>query len=153
MNQKFVISEASFEDAKQISEIEKQNFSMPWSEKSILDSMKQDNYIFLKAEYENNIVGYVGFYYSLDEGDITNIAVTPSFRRLGIGRQLLLTLISECKKRNIASIMLEVRISNDNAIDLYKKTGFSEIGIRKNFYEKPVEDAILMKCIIDRNCY
>lgn len=147
MSKNIVISKASVETAGKIAEIEKVNFSMPWSEKSIIESMNQDNYIFLKAECEKAVVGYVGFYYSFDAGDITNIAVMPDFRRQGIGSRLLLTLIDECKKKNIASIMLEVRASNENAISLYKKIGFSEAGIRKNFYQRPTENAILMEYI------
>lgn len=147
MSKNIVISKASVEAAGKIAEIEKENFSMPWSEKSITESMEQDNYIFLKAECEGDIAGYIGFYYSFDTGDITNIAVMPDYRRQGVGSRLLLALIDECKKKDIVSIMLEVRESNLNAISLYKKIGFNQVGIRKNFYQKPTENAILMDYI------
>lgn len=99
MSKNIVISKASVEAAGKIAEIEKENFSMPWSEKSITESMEQDNYIFLKAECEGDIAGYIGFYYSFDTGDITNIAVMPDYRRQGIGSRLLLALIDECKRK------------------------------------------------------
>lgn len=149
MNKNVNISMASYDDARRIADIELHCFSLPWSENAILESMQQNNYIFLKAEINDEIVGYIGFYYSFDEGDITNIAVRDIYRRQGIGESLIYALIEECKNRKINSIMLEVRISNDSAINLYRKIGFGEIGIRKKFYERPVEDAMLMKYIVD----
>lgn len=147
MKTKIIISKATVEDAPGIAVVEKSSFSMPWSEKAILESMQLKNYIFLKAEADNRVIGYIGFFFSVDSGDVTNIAVLPEYRRQGVGKQLLVKLIDECRNQKISSLLLEVRETNLGAMELYRKTGFEKIGVRKNFYEKPVENAVLMQYI------
>lgn len=139
-----VYREMQKKDIASIARIENISFSQPWSKKGIADFLKQNNSIMLVAEEFGKIVGYVGLYYVLDEANITNIAVLPGYRRIGVGENLIRYLIDEVKKKNIRGITLEVRESNEAAINLYTKLGFDSIGIRKKFYEKPVEDAIIM---------
>ena len=139
-----LIRRMTIEDIQAVVEIEKKCFSLPWSEKSFEDSISREDTIFLVCE-EGSITGYIGMYISFDEASITNVAVSPEFRKRGYGEQLVAEAKLTAKEANAESIFLEVRVSNEPAISLYKKMGFEELGIRKKFYEHPVEDAIIMK--------
>ena len=100
--------------------------------------------VFLVAEEDGEIRGYIGMYVSIDEGEITNVAVDPGWRCRGIGETMLRHMLQEAQKRAIAKIVLEVRASNQSAIRLYEKNGFRMLGVRKGFYEMPREDAYIM---------
>ena len=130
--------------------IEEQCFSLPWSEKSFADSLEREDTVFLVCEDENNIVaGYIGMYLSFDEASITNVAVSPEFRKRGCGQRLVEMAKQVVKEIGVQVIFLEVRTSNQPAISLYSKNGFENLGIRKNFYEHPTEDAYIMSCNIE----
>lgn len=131
-------------DLAAVCEIEKENFSIPWSEKSFSESMAREDTVFLTAVCEGRIAGYVGCYCIDGTGEITNVAVGASFRRRGIGSLLLKRLYEEGKKLDTAEFFLEVRQSNEAAIALYEHQGFVKEGIRKNFYERPMENAVIM---------
>ena len=90
------------------------------------------------------LLGYVGVYCAADEGEITNVAVAQPARRCGVGRALIEALIRMLADRSVFRIVLEVRTSNEPAIRLYEQEGFVVVGKRKNFYEKPAEDAYVM---------
>lgn len=139
-----IIRRMTFEDVKSVAQIEAECFSMPWSENSFEDSLAREDTVFLVC-VDEGVVGYIGMYLSFEEGEITNVAVTPSYRQRGCGNLLIEAVKKEAKARNAECVILEVRVSNEPAISLYKKNGFEEIGIRKNFYEHPKEDAIIMK--------
>ena len=139
-----LVRRMTIEDIQAVTEIEKKCFSSPWSEKSFEDSISREDTIFLVCE-EGSITGYIGMYISFDEASITNVAVSPEFRKKGYGEQLVAEAKFAAKEANAENIFLEVRVSNEPAISLYKKMGFEELGIRKKFYEHPVEDAIIMK--------
>ena len=139
-----LIRRMTIEDIQAVVEIEKKCFSSPWSEKSFQDSISREDTIFLVCE-EGSITGYIGMYISFDEASITNVAVSPEFRKRGYGERLVAEAKLAAKEANAENIFLEVRVSNEPAISLYKKMGFEELGIRKKFYEHPVEDAIIMK--------
>lgn len=132
------------EDAAAVAELEAQIFSKPWSRQGFLDALKLENTIFLVAEEDARIVGYIGMYCSLDEGEITNVAVDSCMRCRGIGGRLIAAMQEKAGQRGIASIVLEVRVSNENAIRLYERNGFHKQGVRKSFYELPKEDAYIM---------
>lgn len=132
------------EDVLQVSELENKYFSLPWSYDSIKKEVTNDNSIFCVAIIDNKVVGYGGMLVVMDEGDITNIVVDESYRKLGIGRKIVEFLIEEGEKKGCNSYTLEVRVSNEPAIKLYNKLGFVSEGIRPGFYEKPVEDAYIM---------
>ena len=136
------------EDIPAAVEIEKACFSSPWSEKSFSDSISRKDTIFLVCEEDENnaIKGYIGMYLSFEEANITNVAVAPAFRKRGCGESLVLGAKEHAKQSAIEKIFLEVRVSNEAAISLYRKMGFENLGIRKNFYEHPVEDAYIMCC-------
>ena len=106
-------------------------------------------HIFLAAEDENGrVVGYVGLMYVLDEGYISNVAVSPSRRREGIADMLLAELYARAKEKKLSFLTLEVRESNIPARSLYKKHGYTEVGRRKGYYSLPKEDAVLMTCFL-----
>lgn len=148
----------TLQDVSAVAAIEKMCFSLPWSEQSLIDSVKREDTMFLVCEefdeknsddtgdVNSNIAGYIGMYLSFDEGDITNVAVSPAHRKKGYGEALVSKAKELAREKQLEMILLEVRVSNAPAISLYKKMGFEELGIRKNFYEHPVEDAIIMKC-------
>ena len=127
-----------------VAEIEAEVFSVPWTKQGFADTLTMENVIFLVAEDEGAVVGYCGIYLAADEGEITNVAVSPFWRRKGIADMLLRNLLDQAKKRGIIRFILEVRCSNKPAIELYQKYGFKTQGIRKNFYDKPKEDAYVM---------
>lgn len=132
------------EDLEAVCRIEKEAFSMPWTEKGFADALTLPHALFLTAEVQGQAVGYCGFYQSLEEAEITNVAVKAEFRGRGIADQMLKELMCLGKERGVLSYMLEVRISNAPAIHVYESLGFEKQGIRKRFYEKPVEDAVIM---------
>lgn len=128
-----------------VEEIEKQCFSLPWSRQALISQLPDDMHMFVVAENEQGTaIGYVGMMYVLDEGYISNVAVSPEYRRHGIADALISKLISKADEKQLSFVTLEVRESNTAAIELYSKNGFSEVGLRKNYYEKPKENAILM---------
>ena len=131
------------QDIPAIAQIERQLFSRPWSGQSFLEAMQQDT-LFIAAVYGNEIVGYCGMYCCLEEGEITNVAVVPASQNQGIGRRMLECLLRQARQKGISRIILEVRISNASAIHLYDKLGFQNCGIRKNLYEMPREDGMIM---------
>ena len=122
--------------------IEKACFHAPWSEKMLREELGKG--IFLVAERDGQTVGYVGCQTVLDEGYITNVAVSPDCRRQGIARMLIDTLTAQAREHGLAFVTLEARASNAPAIALYEGAGFVRVGVRKNFYTAPSEDAVLM---------
>ena len=135
-----------FDDIPSAVRIEKECFSLPWSEKSFQDSLERDDTFFLVCEEGSEITGYIGMYLSFDEGNITNVAVSPLYRKKGYGEALVSAAKELAKENQIQKIFLEVRVSNAPAISLYKKMGFENLGVRKNFYDHPQEDAGIMCC-------
>ena len=138
------IRKISENDVEAIAALEKEIFSDAWSAKSIKETYEQKHALILGAYKGMNLIGYVIFYYVLDEGEIARIAVDSKDRRLGAASQLLCGLLGFCEEKSIARILLDGRKSNHAAIAFYKKTGFTEDGTRKYFYENPKEDALLM---------
>jgi ribosomal-protein-alanine N-acetyltransferase len=131
-------------DLAEVCSIEQETFSDPWSEEDFCNSMREANNTYLVVEIEGMIAGYCGYWGICEEGYIYNVAVKKEFRRHHIGYQMLKELINDAKSRGIASLTLEVRISNEPAILLYEALGFERAGIRKDFYTKPKESAVIM---------
>jgi [ribosomal protein S18]-alanine N-acetyltransferase len=137
-------------DLDAVSEIEKTCFSMPWSRDGFADTLAMKEAIFLVAKNEETVVGYVGMYTAADEGEITNVAVAPSFRRQNVAKKLMEALQAQAIDLEIARIFLEVRPSNDAAIRLYETCGYKKLGIRRNFYQKPKEDALIYCKVLEQ---
>ena len=138
------IRQMKVEDAAAIAELEHQTFSDAWSEKAILDTLRNPKTICLVAEKIGKIVGYCIVYTADDEADIARIAVLKESRRFGVASELIHALDVICWENQIQIIMLDVRVSNDDARAFYEKHGFTQDGIRENYYKNPIEDAILM---------
>lgn len=134
------------EDILQVEAIEKELFGDPWSAEAFRESLKQPEARFLIAqEPDKGIVGYCGSYRALDEAEIVNVAVRDDCRNQGIGSRLVEKLIQEDALDGVRYFILEVRQSNFTAQHVYEKLGFAKIGIRKRFYDRPVEDAVIMQ--------
>ena len=139
------IVDTGLEHIDDIAELEKQCFSIPWTSEQLASQLTDNMHICLSAvDGEGRTVGYVGLMYVLDEGYISNVAVAPAHRREGIGGMLLDTLRERAEEKRLAFLTLEVRQTNESAKSLYKKHGYVEVGLRKGYYTKPTEDAILM---------
>ena len=146
----WVIRPMEERDLPEVSRIEGEVFSVPWSEQSFRDSLALSYAVFLTAECEGRVAGYCGCYQSLEEAEITNVAVKQEFRGRGIAKALLQELFRVGKARGASVFLLEVRAGNQAAIRLYEGQGFQNMGLRRNFYEKPREDAVIMqKCLKD----
>lgn len=147
-----MIRKMTAEDVFRAACLEQEIFSMPWSEAAFASAVADQNARFLVAEEEKRcgdrspvIAGYIGMYLSPPEGEITNVAVAEEFRGRGIGGALVRSMQQEAGALGINQIFLEVRESNETAIRVYRAAGFEEIGVRRGFYERPREDARVMK--------
>ena len=136
------------EDLDRIEELEKSCFSVPWTRSMLEGQLPDGMHVFLAAEEENCVLGYVGMTTVLDEGYISNVAVSPEARRRGIGRALIEELLRRAEARDLSFVTLEVRESNSPAIALYSGFNFQRVGLRKNYYDAPRENAILMTCYL-----
>ena len=128
----------------QIAALEKQCFSDPWSENSVASELENPLSLWLIAEEDGAVCGYVGSQTVLDETDMMNIAVRPDCRRKGIAAALITELVSRLKARGSRVLRLEVRESNFSAIALYEALGFTQLGLRKNYYRNPKENALIL---------
>ena len=140
-----IIRRGEEKDILAIEELEKQCFATPWSYESLkYDIVENNRALYLVAEIEGEIVGYVGIWKIVDEGHITNVAVSPAHRRKHIASALLETLFRVTERAGVVQHTLEVRAGNEGAIKLYEGFGFKEAGLRKGYYEDNGEDAIIM---------
>lgn len=129
----------------EVAELERICFSVPWSRNMLAEELDNLLSAFLVALDDNDkVVGYAGVQIILDEGYITNVAVRPECRRQGIAAKLLQVFLDFAAANKLAFLTLEVRASNYDAIALYGSRGFRSVGRRKNYYEHPREDAIIM---------
>ncbi len=127
-----------------VAELERLCFSAPWNEAMLEEELYNDTASFIVAEGEDGqVLGYAGLHVILDEGYIDNVAVRPTCRRQGIADRLL-DVFCRFGQANLAFLTLEVRPSNTAAVALYEKHGFQEAGRRKDYYENPREDALLL---------
>lgn len=138
------IREMQVKDADAVAGLEMQIFSQPWSRQGFIDSLNLGSAVFLVAEEDDRILGYIGMYFTMDEGEITNVAVDPLKRCCGVGGRLIEAMKKEAEQRALVRIVLEVRVSNQGAIRLYERNGFVNQGVRRGFYEFPKEDAYIM---------
>ena len=130
---------------KAVAELEKLCFSEPWSENSVASELKNKLALWLVAEEDGRVAGYIGSQTCGDESDVMNVAVHPDFRRRGIAEALINDLVEQLNAIGSHCLTLEVRASNVPAISLYEKLGFTEVGRRKNYYRNPKEDALILR--------
>ncbi|MEG1285394.1 MAG: ribosomal protein S18-alanine N-acetyltransferase [Romboutsia sp.] len=135
---------ASDKDIDGVFEVEKNCFEHHWSKDALRKELTNDVAKYLVAKIDDKVVGYVGIWFIVDEGHITNVAVHSDYRGQKIGDKLVEGLVKMSKENKIVSMTLEVRTSNIVAQNLYKKYGFKIGGIRKEYYSDNKEDAIIM---------
>lgn len=140
----FIIREASLKDIPALEKLEQQCFSVPWTKEQLIAQLPDGTHRFLVAERGGELLGYVGMMFVLDEGYISNVATAPSARRNGIGRALISALLKQAEELALSFVTLEVRRSNEPAKALYAQQGFIPVGERRDYYQRPKEDAILM---------
>lgn len=129
----------------QIAELEKRCFNDPWSENSIASELNNRLSCWLVALEGDVVIGYVGSQTVLGETDMMNIAVHPDYRNQGVAKNLIQTLMDTLSGQGSHSLMLEVRQSNEPAKNLYASLGFETVGIRKNYYRNPKENALILR--------
>ena len=127
-----------------VAALEKLCFSEPWSESSIASELKNPLSLWLVAVEDDVVCGYIGSQSVMGESDMMNVAVHPDHRRKGLGEKLVIALCDALSGEN-TSLTLEVRVSNAPAISLYEKLGFVQVGLRKNYYRNPKEDALILR--------
>ena len=129
----------------QVAALEKLCFSDPWSENSVASELNNKLAYWLVAVDGDTVAGYVGSQTVMGETDMMNIAVHPDHRRNGIAESLVNSLVEGLKGLESHCLTLEVRASNAPAIGLYEKLGFTQVGLRKNYYRNPREDALILR--------
>ena len=139
-----IIKPLTEEYVDQVCVLEEEAFSMPWHKESFLEMIANENACYLVALVGEEVVASCGLRHIVGEGEITNVVTKNTMRGKGIGRQILLRLLEEGAKLGAEAFTLEVRVSNAPAIHLYGSLGFVSEGVRKNFYEEPTEDALIM---------
>jgi ribosomal-protein-alanine N-acetyltransferase len=132
-------------DLTRVMEIELECFTMPWSEATFRGLLRRSDADLFVAEANGSIVGYAAFWAVMDQGELGNVSVTSAWRRRGIGQQLIRSVLVRAHERGVREVFLEVRASNYGAQTLYERFGFSEVGLRRNYYLEPVEDALVMR--------
>ena len=141
---KYKIVPLSEKHVSGLAAMEKDLFSLPWSEKAFAELLTHDYCHYLVAEEEGEPVGFAGMTVLGDEGDVDKVMVDKAHQRQGIADELMKGLLSLGETLGVTAYTLEVRVSNEAAIKLYEKQGFQGEGVRPRFYEKPTEDALIM---------
>lgn len=141
----FKVRAADVADAQIIAEIEKECILSPWTKEMIQNDISLDYTLYLAAERDGELIGFIGASIILDTADITNVAVIPEHRRCGAGYALVSKMMEELHKRSVSEVFLEVRKSGLPAIALYRSCGFEQISARNAYYRNPTEDALVMK--------
>ena len=132
-------------DSAAIAELEILCFSCPWSREALEQELAQNPLArYCVAEADGRIVAYGGLWIVVDQGHIINVAVHPAYRRQGVGKALIAEMLRRTGPEGVTAYTLEVRRSNEAALALYDSFGFRPAGIRKNYYENPVEDALIL---------
>lgn len=146
----FNIKLADASDAEYIAEAEESVFSDPWSCSGIAHFCDCSSAFVICSNDENgDLSGYAVGSFAAGEGELLRIAVLPDHRGKGLGKALLSKFLSEMRTRNVSTVFLEVRVSNEHAISLYESTGFESYTIRRNYYKNPAEDAVMMRLDLD----
>lgn len=132
------------EDLDQVVDIEQKLFSVPWTKEGFLTYLMKKDTMFFVVEEKKRILGYCSMMTVLDEGDILNVAVRSDRQKEGIGQFLVDSMLRMAEMQGIRLVHLEVRQGNGTARRLYQRLGFKEDGLRRDYYENPVENAVLM---------
>lgn len=143
-----MIRKMRMEDLEQVLLLEQSIFTTPWSEQSFQSALKRQDTIYLVEEDAGVIQGYLGIWCTPEDGDLCNMAVAQNARRSGVASRLLRQGMDLCTKQGMQRILLEVREYNLPARNLYERHGFQLTGVRKQYYRDPLEDAVIMECLL-----
>ena len=138
------IRKMTSEDLPRVVEIDKLSMSNPWSERMYVTELKNEGARCWVAELDRKVVSFLVLWMILDEAHIATIAVAPELRRQGIGQELLSFALENALKEGALTSLLEVRAGNTAALDLYRRFGYEEVGLRRGYYKDNGEDAVLM---------
>lgn len=144
LNRAFLIRKMTMQDLDEVMIIEKDSFSLPWSRQSYESELQNQYADYLICDYQGDVAAYVGMWTVFEDAHITNVAVGRKFRRMGMGRALMLEEEKLALAKQASRIILEVRPSNTSALALYKELGYIRTSLRKNYYSDNQEDAIVM---------
>ena len=128
-----------------VAKLERENFSLPWSENVLIAELHNPLSLWLVALMDGEVIGYVGAQIVPDEADMMNVAISDLHRRKGIARSLILELVKQLRAKGVRSLTLEVRASNNAAIMLYQGLDFQQVGRRPGYYKRPKEDALILR--------
>jgi [ribosomal protein S18]-alanine N-acetyltransferase len=141
----FVFRSMKEEDIDQILEVEHASFTTPWSREAFYNELHNNRFaVYIVLEENNKILGYCGAWIVIDEAHVTNVAILPEYRGRKLGEALLQKMMSMAREMGAKSMTLEVRVTNHAAQSLYRKLGFQDGGIRKNYYSDNQEDGLVM---------
>lgn len=140
-----MVHEIGPEDVSGVSKIEERCFSDPWSLNAVREGLESSLDTWLVLKEEEAVLGYCVFRIISGEGELLRVAVSPEFQGRGLSKKLMDQMVEYSRKMKAETIFLEVRESNVKARNLYRSYGFSEEGIRKDYYRNPVENAVIMK--------
>jgi len=147
----FEIRRLRSEDLDAVVAIEADAFTSPWDRETFAGLLERDSVELLVMDAaEEGIVGYAVLWCILDQGELANIALLPTWRGRGLGSHMLRHVMSVASERGVEKLFLEVRMSNHAALELYRSFGFSEVGVRRGYYQDPKEDASVMVATLDR---
>lgn len=145
MNKTITFRKMTVEDLDDVLEVEVNSFATPWSRDAFFNELTKNQFAhYLIAEVDQKVVGYCGVWIIVDEAHITNIALLPDYRGLKLGEALLGRIIELARELGALRITLEVRVSNERAQNLYRKFGFEDGALRKQYYTDNMEDAVVM---------
>ena len=130
-------------------DIELDSYTMPWSEETFRGLLRRGDAETLVAERAGAVIGYAIYWWVGDQAELGNVAVANVARRQGVGELLVQESLERATKRGVREVFLEVRPSNHSARRLYERLGFREVGRRRNYYVKPIEDALVMRRVLE----
>lgn len=149
MTDQVLIRSMRLADLPSVMDIELECFTMPWSEATFRGLLRRTDADLFAAEAEGRLIGYAAFWSVLDQGELGNVSVTSRWRRKGIANRLIRAVLQRARERGVREVYLEVRVSNLGAQNLYNAYGFEQVGRRRNYYLEPVEDALVMRKLLD----
>ncbi len=148
MTSDIVLRDMVERDLPHVLEVENASYSVPWSEATFCGLLRRIDAEMIVASSAGVILGHSAYWHVLDQGELGNVAVVESARGRGIGAMLVTEVIARAGKRGVRELFLEVRPSNASARHLYAKFGFLQVGRRKNYYQQPTEDALVLRRIM-----
>lgn len=133
------------DDLARVLEVENVSYSIPWSETTFRGLLRRTDAELVVATDASSIIGHAVYWYVLDQGELGNVAVSPEARGRGVGAMLVKEIVGRAARRGVRELFLEVRPSNATARHLYDKFGFAQVGRRRNYYQEPLEDALVLR--------